>query len=167
MRPYQLIIVVMLLLVFGCTQSTTSSTITNTTKANVSAPFPSNPFSNLSTNPASVNETTEPEPNLPTVDYYFSPKCSACNEIAPLMVKLQENLSGVIYFRRHDLTTQKGWNDFNAFTTRFSVPDNKRYIPVLVIGNKTFTGLDGIKSWIVYPELLEFANSTPISANRT
>lgn len=156
MRVAVLLFIVVFMLILGCTgtnaaigNASVSASSNNLPEANSSLLTLPEPTTNL-------NEIT----GLPTVDFYFSPKCSACQEVDPLIKLLEQNFSGKITFRFHDLTTQQGWDDFNRYAKKFGIPDNKRYIPVLVIGNRTFTGLDGLKSWIIYPALLNYSNTT-------
>jgi thiol-disulfide isomerase/thioredoxin len=95
---------------------------------------------------------------LPVVIYYYSSKCTASKEVAPLIAEVEAYFNGTAKFREYDVITPEGLAAYNTFATQRNI--TKRYVPLIRMDNLTLTGLAEINRSSVYNSLFAYINGS-------
>lgn len=106
----------------------------------------------------SLPAESEPIP-LPAVYYYYSSTCSASKEAAPLIAEIKAAFAGKMDFYEYNILNKTGMQEYDRFALKNNI--TTRYVPMIVIGNRTLTGLGEIKRENLYSALFEYLNVTP------
>lgn len=139
--------------IFGCISSqnpvlvNSSSSFSSNQENNQSLTLNVTVIMNSSTN-ITVNESEY------TVVYYYSSKCSACKEIAPLYAEIKGNFSKYAKFKEYDIVEKNGQVAFGKFVSGHNI--TKAYVPTIIIGEKVLVGLDGMKRENLYYAMFEY-----------
>jgi len=149
---------------FGCTQTNSqlpvSNSSVNTSVPNFFNPDKSGAFIRENRSPVEgqiLAEINDSDGRIPIL-YFYSSHCSACAEVAPLMMEVEKYFENETRFVKYDVSTDAGFAGYNKFAADVGIPSNARYVPVVLIGNKTLTGIWEIKRENVYLEFFKLTN---------
>jgi len=160
---FAILALALVVLVLGCIQTSIPSPTQNQTNQNKTTysvvPLEQDFLDDVPVIIPNENDSTMQEieanydSNLPEVNYYYSPGCSAHKEIYPLILEAEKEFAHAIKFNEYNVSNPTGFKAYDEFAVRHNVSNTTRYTPVVEIGNITLTGLWEINKTSLYSAL--------------
>ena len=105
--------------------------------------------------------------SLPTIYYYHSTMCAISKAVRPTVDSIHEKFNKSVVWKEFNVVNLQGLTAFNKHTDEFNIPNESRLIPMLIIGNKHFVGIESINGSIPINETVVSAEISRWLNNET